>query len=110
LLGQVPLRAELIELEIAALGRNGRKRDATTRYREALPLLRDMGRFAHAATLHEVGARAFAPDSADARAALEAATAARQQLIADAPADAQASLERQLALRLQQETGAADAR
>jgi tetratricopeptide (TPR) repeat protein len=110
LLGQVPLRAELIELEIAALARSDQKRDATTRYREALPLLRDMGRFAHASALHEVGARAFAPDSADARAALAAAATARQQLIADAPADSQASLERQLALRLRQETGATDAR
>ncbi|MGH8172647.1 MAG: tetratricopeptide repeat protein, partial [Rhodanobacteraceae bacterium] len=109
LLGQVPLRAELIELEIAALVRGERKRDATARYREALPLLRDMGSYAHATTLHEVGAGAFAADSAEARAALEAAAAARKQLLADAPADAKGSLERQLALRIQQETGVADA-
>jgi len=109
LLGQAPLRLELIELEIAASLR-GDKRDAAMRYREALPLFKDMGRFAHATTIHELGARAFAPDSAEAIAAIAAAKAARGQLLADAPADAQSSLEQQLAERLRQEMGGADAR
>src|SRR5262249_4187085 len=43
MLGQVPLRLELEELEIASALRAGRRNDAALRYREALPLLRDAG-------------------------------------------------------------------
>jgi len=110
MLGQVPLRLELIELEIAASVRNGKKGEAMNRYREALPLLRDMGRYANATTIHELGARAFPANGADATAAATEADAARKQLLADSPVAERSSLEQQLAHRLQQDIGGGDAR
>ena len=58
-LGQVPFRLEWLELEIAASLRSDRKADAASRYREVLGLLKDTGRYANAAVLHELGARAL---------------------------------------------------
>ena len=104
-MGQVPFRLEYLELDIAASLAAGRKADAVNRYREALALLKDAGRYAHADALHALGARAFAANGAEANAALAAADAARKQLLADAPAEARASLERELARRLQQDIG-----
>jgi hypothetical protein len=100
----VPLRLELAELEIASALRAGRRNDAALRYRETLPLLRDAGRYAHATTLHALGARAL-PPGAEARAATDAAKSARDALLADAPADAKATLEHELDLRFEQDVG-----
>ncbi len=104
LLGQVPLRFELIELRIAAALRAGHRSDAALRYREALPLLRDAGTYAYATTLHTLGARAFG-SGAEASAAEDAAKTAHAALLAGAPADAKATLEQQIVLRLQQDIG-----
>ncbi|MET0232226.1 MAG: tetratricopeptide repeat protein, partial [Rhodanobacteraceae bacterium] len=99
LLGQVPLRLDLAELEIASSLRSGRNGEAAGRYRETLPLLREAGRYAYSTTLHALGARAL-PPGAEATAAASAAASARDQVIADAPTDAKASLQQQLDLRL----------
>ena len=108
LLGQVPLHLELIELEIAHALRTNRKADAVSRYREALPLLKDAGRYANAPILHALGARAFPVDAPEAKSANEAAQATHAQLIADAPEASRATLEGQLDQRLKQDS--ADAR
>jgi len=105
LLGQVPLRLELLELEAAAALRAGKNSEAANHYRETLPLLKDTGRYSYATTLHELGARAFPAPSADGAAAKAAAASARAQLLASAPPQAKASLEKQLDLRLQQDLG-----
>jgi hypothetical protein len=105
LLGLVPLHLELLELEIGSALRANRKSDAANRYREALPLLRDAGRYAHAATLHALGAEALKAGSADATAAVSAGASARAALLADAPAASRASVEHQLALRLEEDLG-----
>jgi len=101
----VPLHLDLLELEIAAALRTGRNGDAVSRYREALSQLKDVGRYANAATLHALGARAMATGSADAAAATGAAASARAALVADAPPDARASLEHELDMRLEQDVG-----
>ena len=105
LLGQVPLRLELLELETASALRAGKKSEAANDYRETLPLLKDTGRYAYATTLHELGARALPPGGADASAADAAAASARTQLLANAPPQAKSSLEKQLDLRLKQDLG-----
>ncbi len=105
LLGQVPLHLDLLELEIAHALRAGHKSDAASRYREALSLLKDVGRYANAATLHALGARAMPAGGAEAAAANTAAQSARAALLADAPADAKATLEHELDLRLEQDVG-----
>ena len=104
MLGQVPLRLELAELEIASALRAGRRNDAALGYRQTLPALRDAGRYAFATTLHALGARAL-PSGAEASAASEAAKSARAAVVSDAPADAKATLEHQLDLRLEQDVG-----
>ena len=104
MLGQVPLRLELLELEIASALRAGRKGEAANGYRETLPLIRDAGRYAYAETLHALGARAL-PAGAEAAAAKSAAASAREKLLADAPTDAGPAIEKQLDLRLRQDTG-----
>jgi tetratricopeptide (TPR) repeat protein len=104
MLGQVPLRLELAELEIASALRAGHRNDAALRYRDTLPLLREVGRYAYATTLHALGARAL-PSGAEATAAMDAAKSARAALLTDAPADAKATLEHELDLRLEQDVG-----
>ncbi|HKE48532.1 MAG TPA: protein kinase, partial [Rhodanobacteraceae bacterium] len=104
LLGQVPLRLELAELDIAASIRANRRSEAVNRYREALPLLRDAGRYAYATTLHTLGTRAL-PAGAEASAATAAAVAARTRMLADAPPGAKDGLQQQLDLRLRQDLG-----
>ena len=98
-LNEVPLRLQWLELEIAAaLGAEDR-RLAVSQYRQALAMLKDVGDYAHADAIHELGARAL-PAGAEADAALAAAKAARTRLLASAPADARerfgAALERRL--------------
>ncbi len=105
LLGQVPLRLELLELETASALRAGKRSDAANDYRQTLPLLKDTGRYAYATTLHELGARALPPGGADASAAKAAAASVRAQLLADAPPPAKSTLEKQLDLRLKQDLG-----
>ena len=109
-LGQVPFRLEWLELQIAASLRAGKTAEAANRYRQVLPLLKEAGRYANATTLHELGALALPANGAEAVAAKSEAKAAREQLLADAPAASRASLEQQLARRLQQNTGGGDAR
>ena len=105
LLGQVPLRLELLELEIASALRAGRKTDAVNRYRDVLPLLKDVGRYADAATLHALGALALPPGGPEAVDAGKAAAAAREQLLAAAPVDMREVFSKQLDARLQQDIG-----
>ncbi|HEX5123462.1 MAG TPA: protein kinase [Rhodanobacteraceae bacterium] len=104
MLGQVPLRLELTELEIASALRANRHNDAVLRYRESLPLLRDAHRYAYATTLHALGARALQA-GAESTAAADAAKSARAAALADAPADTKATLEHELDLRLEQDVG-----
>ncbi|HVV98129.1 MAG TPA: tetratricopeptide repeat protein [Rhodanobacteraceae bacterium] len=107
-LGQVPLYLELLELEIASALREHRAADAANRYREALPLLRDAGRYAYATTLHALGAHATPAGSADASAAASAAASARASLLAAARPATRAALEAQLDRRLRQDIGDAE--
>ncbi|HEV7491053.1 MAG TPA: protein kinase [Rhodanobacteraceae bacterium] len=105
LLGQVPLRLELLELQAAAALRAGRKNDAANEYRETLPFLKDTGRYVYATILHGIGARALPDGGADASAAKAAAVSTRTQVLADAPPQMKASLEKQIDERLQGELG-----
>ena len=91
--------------DIAAALRAGNKSEAANRYREALALLKEPGRYANAAVLHELGVRALPDGGAEQTAARAAAEAARKQLLADAPPDAKASLDKQIDQRLQQDVG-----
>jgi tetratricopeptide (TPR) repeat protein len=101
-LNEVPLRLQWLELEMASALGDGDKPRAVAHYRQALRLLGDVGEYAHAATIHDLGARAL-PGGAEAEAARGAAKAARERLLADAPADARASLGEQLDRRLHDE-------
>jgi hypothetical protein len=104
-LGQVPFRLEWLELEMASALRANRMTDVANRYREALALLRDVGRYANAHVLHELGARALPKDGREAVAARAAADEARAALIAAAPPASKASLETTIAHRLEQDVG-----
>ncbi|MET0230978.1 MAG: tetratricopeptide repeat protein, partial [Rhodanobacteraceae bacterium] len=104
-LGQVPFRLEWIELQMASALRANRAADVANRYREALALLRDVGRYANAYALHELGARALPKDGREAEAARAAADAARAALVASAPAASKSSLEAAIAHRLEQDVG-----
>jgi len=107
-LGEVPLRLQWLELEIAAALGNNDKTQAIAYYRQALVLLKNVGDYAYATTIHDLGARAL-PAGAEAEAARAAAGAARDKLLGGAPASARASLEEQLDRRLNEELPA-DAR
>ncbi|MBA8889116.1 tetratricopeptide (TPR) repeat protein [Dokdonella fugitiva] len=104
-LAEVPTRLAWLELEIASALQAGDRTRAARRYREALPLLKDTGRAADAYFIHALGARAFAPDAAEATAATTAAAAARAELLGDAPEAARANLEQRLQRRLREEGG-----
>jgi tetratricopeptide (TPR) repeat protein len=107
-LGEVPVRLEWLELEMIAALNDDDRDAAIRRYREALPLLKDAGRWADALFLHRLAARAYPATSAEARAARSAADAARVQLLADAPDQARPRFEQHMERRLKLETGAAD--
>ena len=107
-LGEVPVRLEWLELEMVAALDGGDRGDAIRRYREALPLLKDAGRWADALFLHRLAARAYPGASAEADAARSAADAARAQMLADAPDETRARFEQRMELRLKAEAGAAD--
>ena len=83
-LREVPLRLDWLALEISAALRAGDRTAAVRRYREALALLKGIDRFAGAALLHELGARALA-GTPEADIAREAAARARARLFDEAP-------------------------
>ncbi|MEO8803546.1 MAG: protein kinase [Rudaea sp.] len=104
-LGEVPLRLEWLELEIANALRNRKMTDAKARYREVLPILKQVGRYAYASTLHRLGARALAGNEIEVAAAKAAASAAQKQILDDAPADLRVPLENRLKQRWNEEVG-----
>lgn len=91
-LGEIPLRLDWLELEIATALRSGNRAEATDRYREVLTILRSTGRWNGSVVLHRLGALALLDRSAEAQAARDAADAQQVQLLADAPAGARESL------------------
>ena len=106
-LGEVPLRLQWLQLELAVALRVGAPDDAAARYREALALLTASGRFRDAWLIHALGERALAANHAEAAAARDAADSARAQLLADAPAALRASLQQRLEQRWRDEAAAA---
>jgi hypothetical protein len=104
-LGEVPLRLQWLELEIAAALRAGKVDDAAARYRQALAILKSTGRWGDAAILHRLGSLALAGHVAEAEAARASAEAQQAQLVQDAPESARASLLAELARRLRDEQG-----
>jgi len=109
-LGDVPTRLEWLELEMRAAFAAGDRAGTIARYREALPLIRAGGRWADAAIVHALAARAFAPGSADATAAEAAAAAARAQALDDAPVEARERLAATIDARIHAASGVADGR
>ncbi|MEO6075741.1 MAG: protein kinase, partial [Dokdonella sp.] len=91
-LGEIPLRLDWLELEIATALRGDHAAEAIERYREALAILRSTGRWIGSVLLHRLGALALLDRPAEAQAARDAADAQQAQLLADAPADARNSL------------------
>lgn len=86
--GQAPLRLGVIALELRrAVAADARSDGASGRYREALILLRQLGRWRGEAELHELGAQLLARqgEAAEAAAATAAAARAREQLLQAAP-------------------------
>jgi tetratricopeptide (TPR) repeat protein len=104
-IGEVPLRLQWLQLEVAAALRAGKAADAAARYREALPILKTTGRWADAVLLHRLGARALAGRRSEADAARAAADAQQAQLLADAPPAAREDLRRHLDARWRAESG-----
>ena len=104
-LGEVPVRLEWLELEIAVALRSGDGGAAAARYREALAVLRTTGRWAGAIALHRLGALALASVPAETQAARSAADALQAQVLADTPEALRASLRNALARRWQSESG-----
>ncbi len=104
-LSEVPLRLMWLELETAAALRSGNDTVAATHYRSALPLLKNVGYYSGASLLHGLGALALAGNAVEATAARTASQSARAQLLADAPRDSRATLEKELARRWRDTTG-----
>ena len=102
-LREVPVRLEWLSLEIASALRGDDRVTAARRYREALALMKGIDRYAGAAILHELGARALAPTPVEAEAARAAAQGARTRLLEDAPPAAREHLQALLEQRLQDE-------
>ena len=103
--GEVPLRLQWLQLETATALRSGKPADAAARYREALPILKTLGRWADSAPLPRLGARALADRRSEADAARAEADAQQAQLLADAPAAARDSLRARLDARWRSEAG-----
>ena len=107
-LSDVPLRLEWLELE-ASLGlQNGDYKQAAARYRETLPLLKNVDHYANASTLHALGALALAYDEQQRSAANSAADAESARLLAAAPERFRDSLKSELVRRLRTESGRDD--
>jgi len=104
-LGEVPLRLQWLELEMATSLRGGQPDDASTRYRQALAILKTTGRWADAVILHRLGAEALSAHSAEAEAARANAQAQQTLLLQDAAETARPALESELARRLREERG-----
>ncbi len=104
-LGEVPLRLEWLELELAVALRDGNNTAAIAHFREALVLLKSSGRFHDAALIYALGELASKANSAEASAARAAADAARAQLLADTPAASRESLQQLLQRRWQEYSG-----
>ena len=104
-LGDVPVRLQWLELEIAAALRGGKPEEAAARYREGVAILKTTGRWADAAILHELGAASLAAHASDAAVARAAAQAQQAQLLQDAPENARGGLQTELARRLREEIG-----
>ena len=102
-LGDVPLRLDLLQLELAAALRSGNRAEAVACYHAALILLKGSGRFRDAALFHLLGQHAMS--GADAAAAVAAATVARKQLLDDAPGEWRDDLSRWLDRRIGEELG-----
>jgi len=107
-LGEVPLRLGWLELELAVAVRGKDNTQASTRYREALALLKSSGRYGDGVLIYKLGERAVRSNSAEASAAHAAAVAAHTQLLADTPAAARESLQQWLRRRWQEESGSSD--
>ena len=104
-LRELPVRLEWLRLGMASALRSKDSAAAVARYREALALLKGIDRYAGAALLHRIGAKAFAANSPESSAASGAADAARAQLLANAPPAARATLQESLDRRLHEEAG-----
>lgn len=104
-LGEVPLRLEWLELEIAMALRTHQISDAQARYHEALPVLKSVGRYAFASVLHRLGARAFSANKLESASAQSAAGKALTQVLDDAPPESRKSLEARLTQRWNEEVG-----
>lgn len=104
-LGEVPLRLQWLELEVAAALRSGKLDDAKTYYRQALAILKTTGRWGDATILHRLGADALAAHPAEADAARANAQAQQTLLLQDAPESARPALESELARRWREERG-----
>jgi len=102
-LSDVPRRLQWLQLELATALRNGNAANAATRYREALLLLKQSGRFRDAWLIYALGERTA--NGTDASAARDAATAARAQLLADAPPAERDAMQALLQRRWQEESG-----
>jgi tetratricopeptide (TPR) repeat protein len=108
-LGHVPLRLATAELALAQALQGARLGDAGARYREALPVLRQVGRWRDASALHALGALALTRSgaTAEAEAARNAAAQARSTLLEAAPAGERALFEQYLDKTLSQESARA---
>ena len=102
-LREVPVRLEWLSLEIAGALNDGDRAAAMRRYREALAMMKGIDRYAGAAILHELGARASSSTPGEADAARAAALAARARLVEDAPPAARERLQALLDRRLRLE-------
>jgi tetratricopeptide (TPR) repeat protein len=100
-LNEVPLRLQWLELEMAA-ALDADPARAVAYYRQALALLKDVGDYADATTIHDLGARAL-PVGAEADAARHAAATARERVLANAPEPARAALAANIDRRLREE-------
>jgi tetratricopeptide (TPR) repeat protein len=107
-LGEVPLRLEWLRLAASAALRAGNRPQAVQHYHDALLLARDIGQHAGAQALHAIGRHALPEGSGEAATAAAAATAARDRLLADAPAALRDALRRELARQLRAEAGIDD--
>jgi len=97
-LGHVPLRLAVAELALAQALQDAHPADAGARYRETLPVLRQIGRWRDAGMLHALGAIALtrSGSNAEADAARAAAAQARSALLEAAPPATRAQFEQYL--------------
>jgi Flp pilus assembly protein TadD len=107
-LNDVPLRLVWLELEIALALQNEDNKNAAARYRDTLPLLKAVEKYASAAVIYAMGERALADDPAQRAAAKAAAAAETKRVLAAAPDASRESLKAEIDRRAREETGHAD--